>query len=168
MKTQGSGSLLSKMIRKGINNPDEIGDIIGAMFIVADDDALNDLLTLLDASLGTPFGWRNVTDTFTPGSGGSELNTWSSKDLKVFKGDVDILSRAPLSGTLYRFPVEVQIYTLEGFLRTVCGAHDASHLALKLRQFLYGLVPKIFPREIYGEDWLRVEQPTGGAGKGRP
>ncbi|MCP4574636.1 MAG: hypothetical protein GY838_19985 [bacterium] len=155
MKTQSSGSLLSKMIRKGINNPDEVGDIIGAMFIVADNDALNDLLTLLDSCLGSPFGWRNVTDTLSPETvGGSELNSWSSKEYKVFKGDVDILARAPLSGTLYRFPVEIQIYTLEGFLRTVCGAHDASHLALKLRQFLYGLVPRVFPREIYGEDWL--------------
>ena len=42
------------------------------------------------------------------------------------------------SSSLYRneFPVEIQIYTLEGFLRTVPGAHDANHLALKLRQFL--------------------------------
>ena len=154
MKQQSSGSLLSKMIRKGINNPDEIGDIIGAMFIVADDDALNDLLTLLDACLGTPFGWRNVTDTFSPGPADSALNDWSSKEFKVFKGDVDILARAPLSGALYRFPVEIQIFTLEGFLRTVCGSHDASHHALKLRQFLYGLVPRVFPREVYGQEWL--------------
>ena len=34
MRQQSSGSVLSKMIRKGINNPDEIGDLIGAMFIV--------------------------------------------------------------------------------------------------------------------------------------
>jgi hypothetical protein len=162
MKTGSSGSLLSKMIRKGINNPDEIGDIIGAMFIVADDDALNDLLALLDACLGTPFGWRNVTDTLSAQPGGEGLNAWSSRDYKVFKGDVDILARAPLSGSLYRFPVEIQIYTLEAFLRTVCGAHDASHLALKLRQFLYGLVPRVFPREIYGEGWL---DPGGRGGR---
>jgi hypothetical protein len=53
--------------------------------------------------------------------------------------------------------VEIQIYTLEAYLRTVCGAHEASHLALKLRQFLYGLVPKLFPRAIYGADWLKLE-----------
>jgi hypothetical protein len=163
MRQQSSGSVLSKMIRKGINNPDEIGDIIGAMFIVADDDALNDLLLLLDCCLGTPFGWRNVTDTFSAGDRGSALNDFSSRDYKVFKGDVDILTRAPGSGALYRFPVEIQIYTLEGFLRTVCGSHDASHLALKLRQFLYGLAPRIFPREVYGEDWLAEREPDGRA-----
>ncbi|MCK9997425.1 MAG: hypothetical protein KAH56_14215, partial [Candidatus Krumholzibacteria bacterium] len=156
------------MIRKGINNPDEIGDIIGAMFIVNNNDALTDLLVLLDSCIGTPFGWRNVTDTLYQHPGGSSLNTFSSKEFKVFKGDVDVLIGDPGGGTPYRFPVEIQIFTLESYLRTVCGAHDASHLALKLRQFLYGLVPKIFPQEIYGPDWLRVDQTGAGSGKGRP
>ena len=153
MRQETSGSILSKMIRKGINNPDEIGDIIGAMFIVNDNEGLNDLLGLLDSCIGTPLSWRNVTDTLNEAPGGAELNTFSSKSFKVFKGDVDILCED--GGRPYRFPVEIQIFTLESYLRTVCGAHDASHLALKLRQFLYGLVPKIFPREIYGADWLK-------------
>ncbi len=53
MRQETSGSILSKMIRKGINNPDEIGDIIGAMFIVHDNDALTDLLVLLDSSISS-------------------------------------------------------------------------------------------------------------------
>ena len=86
------------------------------------------------------------------------LNPDSGSGYKVFKGDLDILHPAIPPGRLpYRFTVEIQIYTLEGFLRTVHGAHAASHLALKLRQFLYGLVPRLFPRAIYGTDWLRLE-----------
>jgi hypothetical protein len=142
------------MIRRGINNPNEISDIIGAMFIVNDNDALTDLLVLMDSCIGTPFGWRNVTDTLQKRPGGAALNEFSSKDFKVFKGDIDVLYQEEGDTTPYRFPVEVQIYTLESYLRTVCGAHEASHLALKLRQFLFGLVPKIFPMEIYGEGWL--------------
>jgi hypothetical protein len=168
MRQETSGSVLSKMIRKGINNPDEIGDIIGAMFIVNDNEALTDLLVLLDSCVGTPFGWRNVTDTLGKRPGGRELNIYSSRDFKVFKGDVDVLIGEPGGNAPYRFPVEVQIFTLEGYLRTVCGFHDASHQALKLRQFLYGLVPKIFPRKIYGSDWLELESKTSGFGKGRP
>ncbi len=168
MRQETSGSVLSKMIRKGINNPDQIGDIIGAMFIVNDNDALTELLILLDSCIGTAFGWRNVTDTLNIKPGGSSLNTFSSKEFKVFKGDVDVLIGDPGGGMPYRFPVEIQIFTLESYLRTVCGAHDASHLALKLRQFLYGLVPKIFPQEVYGSDWLRLDQNGAGAGKGRP
>ncbi len=165
MRQQTSGSILSKMIRNGINNPDAIADMTGAMFIVHDNEALDDLLVLLDAAMGAPFGWRNVTDTLSPDPG-QELNEFSSKQFKVFKGDVDILYPDPARGQAYRFPVEIQIFTLEAYLRTVCGAHEASHLALKLRQFLYGLVPRIFPREIYGSDWLDVERGDGGGAQG--
>ncbi len=157
MRQETSGSILSKMIRKGVNNPDEIGDIIGAMFIVHDNDALTDLLVLLDSCVGTPFGWRNVTDTLHSQPGGVELNSFSSKDFKVFKGDVDVLFEDEGGGAPYRFPVEVQIFTVESYLRTVCGEHEASHLALKLRQFLFGLVPKVFPQEIFGEGWLDLD-----------
>ena len=55
----------------------------------------------------------------------------------------------------YRFTVEIQVHTLESFLRTVCGSHHANHLALKLRQFLLGLVPVLFPARIYGTEWLQ-------------
>jgi hypothetical protein len=157
MRQETSGSILSKMIRKGINNPDEIGDIIGAMFIVNDNDALTDLLVLLDSCVGTPFGWRNVTDTLQKKPSGPALNSFSSKDFKVFKGDIDVLCEEEGGSAPYRFPVEVQIYTLESYLRTVCGAHEANHLALKLRQFLFGLAPKVFPVQIYGDEWLDLD-----------
>lgn len=157
MRQESSGPVLSKMIRKGINNPAELGDIIGAMFIVNDNDALGDLLLLLDSCLGTPFGWRNVTDTLSGASApGSELNLWSSRAFKVFKGDIDVLVRPEGADHPYRFPVEVQIYTLEAYLRTVCSQHEASHQALKQRQFLYGLGPRLFPRAVYGTDWLEL------------
>ncbi len=156
MRQQSAGSVLSKMIRKGINNPDEIGDLIGAMFIVNDNDALNELLILLDSCLGNTFGWRNVTDTLADTWKGSPLNTFSSKGFKVFKGDVDILFEEYGGSRPYRFPVEIQIFTLESYLRTVCGEHEASHLALKKRQFMYGVVPRVFPVDIYGAEWLSV------------
>lgn len=156
MKQHRSGSLLSKMLRKGINNPDEIGDILGAMFIVHDEDALDDLITLLDRGIGNPFGWRNITDTLGPGLVGTPLNIHSGKGFRVFKGDMDVLVPGRFPGQApYRFTVEIQIHTLESFLRTVCGAHHANHLALKLRQFLVSLVPVLFPAGIYGKTWLQ-------------
>ena len=121
----------------------------------------DDLLALLDSCIGAPFGWRNITDTLTEheeAARGVALNTFSSSEFKVFKGDVDLLVQSGQNPDVpYRFPVEIQIFTLESYLRTVCGAHDASHLALKLRQFLFGLVPRVFPREIYGSGWLELE-----------
>ncbi len=158
MKQHRSGSILSKMLRKGINNPDEIGDILGAMFIVANEEALDDLLVLLDACVGNPFGWRNVTDSLGPAPEGSRLNPYSGRGFRVFKGDVDVLFPGRFPGqSPYRFTVEIQIHTLESFLRTVCGAHHANHLALKLRQFLVGLVPVLLPAAVYGTGWLQQD-----------
>lgn len=155
MKQHRSGSILSKMLRKGMNNPDEISDILGAMFIVPDEEALDDLIGLLDRGLGNPFGWRNVTDTLGAAPSGAALNTHSGRGFRVFKGDMDVLFPGRFPGQApYRFTVEIQVHTLESFLRTVCGAHQANHLALKLRQFLLGLVPVLFPAGIYGTDWL--------------
>ena len=156
MKQHRSGSILSKMLRKGINNSDEIGDILGAMFIVHDEDSLDDLIMLLDRGIGNPFGWRNVTDTLGAKPTGSRLNLQSAKSFRVFKGDMDVLFPGRFPGQApYRFTVEIQIHTLESFLRTVCGSHHANHLELKLRQFLVGLVPVLFPVDVYGTDWLQ-------------
>ena len=89
-----------------------------------------------------------------PAPAGAALNSFSSKDFKVFKGDIDVLFDGGDGSTPYRFPVEIQIHTLESFLRTVCGTHHANHLALKPRQFLKGRVPVLFPAAASGTDWL--------------
>jgi hypothetical protein len=159
MRQSRSGSILSKMIRRGINSPSAIADLLGAMFIVYDEDAVDDLLELLDAGLGNPLGWRNVTDSFA--GGGAGLNPHTGRGYKVFKGDVDILVPGGAGRPPYRFTVEIQVHTLQSFLRTICITHDASHQALKLRQFLGGLVPYLFPAAVYGTDWLRFEEDRG-------
>lgn len=157
MRSSRNGSILSKMIRRSIADPDDISDLLGAMFIVPDEEGVNDLLTILNTRFGSLLHWRNVTDTSGSGTDSSRLNPQSGKGYKVFKGDLDILHPNPEPGRQpYSFKVEIQIYTLEGFLRTVHGSHSASHMALKLRQFLYGLVPRLFPRDIYGQDWISL------------
>ena len=158
MRQHRSGSVLSKMIRRGINNPSEIADLLGAMFIVYDEDTLDDLLELLDAGLGNPFGWRNVTDSFSAVGTGATLHPHAGRGYRVFKGDMDVLMPGGGPGRPpYRFTVELQVHTLESYLRTVCSTHNANHRALKLRQFLLGLVPYIFPAAVYGTDWLRFD-----------
>ncbi len=158
MSSSRNGSILSKMIRRNIADPDDISDLLGAMFIVPNDDQLSELLGVFGYMFGSLLRWRNVTDTSSEQPGGSRLNPQSGKGYKVFKGDLDILHPNPEPGRPpYSFKVEIQIYTLEGFLRTVHGSHTASHMALKLRQFLYGLVPRLFPRAIYGDDWIRLD-----------
>lgn len=148
-----SGSIVSKMIRKGESDPQKIGDLIGAMFIVKDIEEVALLQGMLYDIFGGPFRWREDVDTINRSEERGRLNEYSGIGFEVKKSLVGVLYRAP-GGDLppYLFNVEFQIYTLEGFLRTVHSTHFASHQLLKQRQFLEGLLPYLFPVAVYGEE----------------
>jgi hypothetical protein len=151
-----SGSILSKMIRKGEVHPSQIQDIIGAMFIVRNAGEVDALQEVLFGIFGGPLRWKNTVNTIRFPGDRALLNAQSGRGYEVLKGDVDVLCHAGQNGRrAYLFSIEVQIYTLEGFLRTVHSRHYASHQRLKLRQFLEGLLPVLFPEEIYGGDVIR-------------
>jgi hypothetical protein len=152
-----SGSILSKMIRKGEVHPSQIQDIIGAMFIVRNAREVDALQEVLFSIFGGPLRWKNTVNTIRFPGDRALLNAQSGKGYEVLKGDVDVLCHAGQNGRPpYLYSVEVQIYTLEGFLRTVHSRHYASHQRLKLRQFLEGLLPALFPVEIYGRETVRL------------
>ncbi len=164
-----NGSIVSKMIRKGENDPRQIKDLIGAMFIVEDLLEVEHLKEVLVDLFGGPFRIKNVTDTLSGTSPSNELNPYSGSGYRVFKCELDVLYRPPHApdSPPYFFPVELQVYTLETYLRTIHTEHYASHQALKMRQFLLGLVPYLFPVGIYGEAPVRLcmeEGARAGAG----
>jgi hypothetical protein len=159
-----SGSILSKMIRKGVVHPRKIQDIIGAMFIVKDIREVNELQDLLFDVFGGPLRWKDQINTISHPGDRARLNAQSGRGYAVLKSDVDVLYDPPKNGRKpYIFSVEVQIYTVDGFLRTVHSGHYASHQQLKLRQFLEGLLPYLFPVRVYGEKAIaRVLESLGG------
>ncbi len=147
-----SASVLSKMLRKRINDPVAITDILGLRFIVKDEKSVHQLADLLHYVLGGPLAFRNQVDLFRYPEQHQEMNRFSSSDFKVFKEDVDVLY-APSRGEAiqpYIFPVELQILTVESYLRTLVRRDNTSHRAYKRRQFLEGVFPYLFPAEIYG------------------
>lgn len=151
-----SGSIVSKMIRKGEFDPQKIGDLIGAMFIVKNAAEVERLQAMLFEVFGGPFRWREGVDTIKSHDDRRRMHEQSSGGFQVRKSVVGVLHRPVDAGRApYIFNVEFQIYTLEGFLRTVHSLHEASHERLKLRQFLEGLLPYLFPAAIYGEETLR-------------
>lgn len=151
-----SGSILSKMIRKGEVHPRKIQDILGAMFIVNDIDHVYRLQETLYRIFGGPLRWKDRVNTIVDPSQSKHLNAQSGRGYEVMKSDVDVLYAPPdPSQKPYIFAVEVQLYTVEGFLRTVHSRHYASHQRLKLRQFLEGLLPVLFPTVVYGESLIR-------------
>ena len=149
-----SASIVSKMIRKGEGDPKSIKDLIGAMFIVENPVELETLRETIYDLLGGIFRVKNVVDTTMRGEDRSLLNPYSGVGYKVYKCEIDILYNSernpqPLP---YFYTVELQLYTLENYLRTIHSHHYANHQALKRRQFLQGLLPVLFPEEIYGRD----------------
>jgi hypothetical protein len=153
-----SASIVSKMLRKGENDPRWIEDLIGAMFIVDNLYEVENLKETLFDLLGGVFRVRNSVDTLTRPDDRVHLNRWSGQGYDVYKAEIDLLfnqerRRLPMP---YFFTVEIQLYTLESYLRTIHSAHYANHQALKRRQFLEGLVPVLFPQEIYGPEITRT------------
>jgi len=163
MTRSRSASILSKMLRKGINDPSLISDMLGMKFIVAEEEHVQQLVELLHQVLGGPFLFRNQVDLFRRPEDHEQLNRFSAPGFKVFKEDVDLLypaSETHRSGT-YSFSVELQIFTLEGFLRTLHSDDYANHRVYKLRQFLRGVMPYVFPAQLYGRpDLSDVLVPT--------
>jgi len=153
-----NGSIVSKMIRKGINDPRMIRDLIGAMFIVENLHEVEQMKEVLVDLFGGPFRLRNVADTLAGEERPGDAGSYTGEGYRVFKCEVDVLHRAPSApdSLPYFFPVELQIYTLETYLRTIHTEHYASHQALKRRQFLLGLVPYIFPVLVYGTEPVTV------------
>jgi hypothetical protein len=124
------------------------------MFIVQNLMEVEHLKEVLVDIFGGPFRVKNVVDTLAGDSPRGRLNPYSGSGYRVFKCEIDVLYRPAddPDAEPYFFPVELQIYTLETYLRTIHAEHYASHQALKKRQFLLGLVPYLFPVSIYGEE----------------
>ncbi len=143
-------SIISKMLRNGITNPSLIPDIIGAMIIVENLEEVEHIKHAIIDWFGGPHKIHNITNTLIDQRDNSLLNRFSGAGYKVFKCDLDVLFRPDgTSDAPYTFTVELQLYTLETYLRTIHEDHYASHHRLKKRQFLNGLVPLLFPDEIY-------------------
>ncbi len=144
-------SIVSKMLRTGVTAPAAIPDIIGVMFIVENQLEVERLKLALIDTLGGPLKLRNVVDTLNDPSDRARLNRHSGAGYRVYKGEADVLYRPPgTDDPPYTFVVEIQLYTLETYLRTIHADHYASHQRLKRRQLLDGLVPLLFPTEVYG------------------
>jgi hypothetical protein len=145
-----SGSILSKMITRGIADPKLVQDILGAMFIVGDRRQCYALERRILHLLGGPARVRDRVDTLANDRQHHKLTRRSAPGFRVLKETVDVLIADPGGATPYLFGVEVQIYPLEAYLATLHDRHYANHAAYKRRQFLADLIPALFPAAVYG------------------
>jgi hypothetical protein len=145
-----SGSIVSKMLRQGIGDPNMVQDLLGAMFIVGDRRQVYALEQRLARALGGPFRFRDRVDTIAREEDRARLGARSSKGYQVLKQIVDVLVEDGADMPPYFVPVELQIHPLESYLRTLQDAQLVSHAAYKRRQLVNDLLPLLFPAEIYG------------------
>lgn len=146
-----SGSILNKMICRGITDPHQVQDVLGAMFIVADREQAYALEHRLLRVLGGPAWARDRTDTLTDERDRHLLSSRSAVGFQVLKETVDLLVSDPVDLLPYHFAVELQIYPLESYLSTIHDAHYASHSAYKRRQLLGDVLPALFPSGVFGD-----------------
>jgi hypothetical protein len=159
-----SGSILSKMIRQGIGDPHFVKDILGAMFIVGNARQAHRLERRLLDPLGGPFRWRDRVDTLAGEQDRDRLNAHSAGGFKVLKKIVDILTEDPTAPSPYLYSVEIQIFPVEEYLRTLFDATYVGHDAYKRRQFLHDILPLLFPAEVFGPHEGLLERVTGTTG----
>ena len=162
-----SGSILSKMIRRGIGDPSRVEDILGALFVVAERHQVYALERRLLDIFGGPMRFRDRVDTLSGGGAAADLNRHSSASYQVLKVMVDVLCEDDPSAAPYLFPVELQIYDLESYLQTLHDAHYASHTSYKRRQFLDELLPALFPAEVFAETGSAPVDSDPGRGVGQ-
>jgi hypothetical protein len=156
MERGRSGSILSKMLRKGINDPTAITDMLGMKFIVRRERDVRELADLVHQTLVGPFAFRNQVDLFRRPADHGFLNRFSAPGFRAYKEDLDLLFPAGVSGRSrpYFFAVELQIMTVDSFMRTVHSRDFVSHFRYRRRQFLQGVLPCVFPTLLYGEATL--------------
>jgi len=149
MLPQRNGSILSKMIRRGLGDPQMIQDLLGAMFIVGTRRQVYALERRLVQALGGPLRWRDRVDTISNRVDRELLDPHAAASFRVLKEIVDVLIEDPFGGSPYLVPIEIQICPLEAYIGTLDDSDFASHYAYKERQFLNKLLPVLFPSEIY-------------------
>ncbi len=138
-------SIVSKLVRRGLYRPDQLDDMVGALFVVRDRAQAYSLEQRLMDALGGPFRWRDRVDTLGAPTDRDRLTLRSSDGFRVLKGVMDLLV-----DDSYVTPVEIQIYPVADFLHTVDPTHGACHSAFKCRQLLFDLMPLLFPEMVYG------------------
>lgn len=149
MQRGHSASILSKMLRKGINSPNRITDMLGVKFIVADENEVSRLAHMLHDLMGGVFFFRNQVDLFRRPGDHDLMNRFSAPDFRAFKEDVDVLYRPDGGLRPYLFSLELQILTVQSFLQSVHSRAYTSHHEYKRRQFIEGVMPMVFPDRIY-------------------
>lgn len=178
-------SFVEKIIRKNIEFPSQVRDVIGVKLIVENEDQVQQLIYDLEAFLGgssTRKKEKNSLNMF----GKKSLGKFSSKEYFVWKAVYDITLSHPTIPELERifslvkgnktaktvlknrmeyymdrpkdFVVEVQLQDLQSYLLSIAKGSPTFHESLKMNQIRTNSFYKMFPKEIYHDELLGLKK----------
>lgn len=146
-RTKTPTSHLLKMLRKDIRDPHSSAlDFRGFKLVFLDGKALAAGLDKLNEDV---FYFPGVTWKLEDGRHFREtVNSFSAKSFKVKK----------FVTTLGGEPVEIIVETLVNHINGIASQGEENHELYRCRQLIHSGLPLVFPKEIYGIDWVAQEE----------
>lgn len=169
-------SFIEKMIRKNLEFPNQVHDVLGIKMVVRNEDEIPQLIKDLATFLGGNTTRKKEKNSFQK-FGKRSLSKYSSKDYFVWKAIYDIalphpsifqvskivqlagkntgLQKELMNRLRYfknrpqDFVVEVQIQDLNSHLLSIAKGSPTDHAFLKMNQIRSNSFYKFFPQEIY-------------------
>jgi len=172
-------SFVEKIVRKNLEFPNQVHDLIGVKLIVKSEDDIPKCIRNLEIFLGGSSTRKQEKNTLHK-FGKRKLSVYSSKDYYVWKAIYDIALPHPsilkvnkmlkltkgnpeaqrelnkrLNYFKHRpqdFVVEVQIQDINSYLLSIAEGSSTDHDLLKMNQIRTNSFFKFFPKEIYEKE----------------
>lgn len=178
-KTTSYASFIEKMIRKNLEFPNQIHDVIGLKIILRSEKDIRKIVHDLEKFLGGSSTRKREKNTYHKFNK-SILNEYSSKDYYIWKAIYDITLTHPSIEQVKKmikiakenkiaqleleqrlkyflenpqdFVIEVQLQDIESYLLSVTRGSPTDHKLLKMSQIRNNSFHKFFPQEIYEKE----------------
>ncbi len=169
-------SVVEKILRKNLEFPNQVRDILGIKLVVKTDEEIPQLISDLETFLGGS-STRKQEKNYLNKFGRRKLGEYSSKDFFVWKAVYDITLPHPSSPHVEKmmklakgnkmlqealrerldhfqsrprdFVVELQLQELSSYLLSVARGSPSDHALLKMKQIRSNTFFKLYPKEIY-------------------
>ena len=169
-------SFVEKMLRKNLEFPNEVHDILGIKIVVMNEDQIPQLVTDIQTFLGGSSTRKKEKNTLYK-FGKRKLGKYSSDEYFVWKAIYDITLPHPSIDKIKKiiklteknntaqvelrrwlkyfkerpldFVVEVQLQDINSYLLSIARGSNTEHTVLKQNQILGNSFYKLFPKEIY-------------------
>lgn len=180
-------SILEKMIRKNLEFPTQIHDIIGIRIVVENQHEILEIISELETFIGGASlrkKEKNSTNKAIHKFDRRPISKYSAKEYYVWKAVYDIALKSSIIVELkhilkhtkeqkvkkllmkkidyymkrpINYIVEVQIQDLNSYLLSIAKGSPTDHEKLKMKQIRSNSLYKVFPKEIYEQVLLNLK-----------